>query len=291
MHMQLRKRKRVNYTGRKLASDPSSTTTIPSIVVPKRRKLSKPEMAAPAMPNISATLNPSNIIIPKPLQRPKFRNITISSSHDEREMVPVLEVQKTLTNLIKRQEHLFYKDLHKPTLVGLKNFEMLRLPNDLQLLQNIINLLHSFDQLNKDSKVRPVSTTLPKAFSQVHSNNLKKLVAEKKLLPNHPNHDGITRQNDTIIHEIADLHSITLIDLLNLEMYNNIGHTNSSVSQTTGNSMTVNSIIKKLDKPILKERNNTLVWPHKSRFKAKKNQSSQNGSLTSNTNLTLYNDI
>ncbi|CAI4053381.1 hypothetical protein SKDZ_16G2030 [Saccharomyces kudriavzevii ZP591] len=292
MHMQLRKRKRVDYTGRKLASDPPATTTIPSIVVPKKRRLAKTNMITPVALSASGTLSPSNIIIPKPLQRPKFRNNADPSSQDDLlGIIPVLEVQRSLSNLIERQEGLFYKDLRKPTLVGLKNFEMLRLPNDLQLLQNIVKLLYSFDQLNSDSKVISASTASSKAFSQAHSNKLKKLIAEKKPLLSHSNHDSTTHQNDIIIHEIAKLHSINLIDLLNLEMYNNTSHAINTVSQTTANSMTVNSIIKKLDKPILKERNNTLAWPHKTRFKTKKNQPLQNGSLTNNTNITLYNDI
>lgn len=294
MQMQLRKRKRVDYTGKNLAPDPSATTIIPTIVVPKRRKLTKPGMIGPAIPSTTTTLGASNIIIPRPLQRPSFRNSAESLSHDDGlGVIPVLEIQQSLSSLIKRQESLFYKDLKRPTLVGLKNFEMLRLPNDLQLLQNIVNLLQSFDQLNScNSKARPASIAGSKAFSQAHSNNLKKLFVEKKHLFSHPNRSSTAHQNDVLIHEIANLHSINLIDLLNLEMYNSTSHANNTGSQTTANSMTVNSIVKKLDKPILKERNNALMWPHKSRFKAKKNQSSQNdSSLVNNTNITLYNDI
>lgn len=183
MQMQLRKRKRVDYTGKNSASDPSVTTIIPTIVVPKKRKLNKPGMIAPVIQSPTATLSSSNIIIPRPLQRPSFRNSAESPTHDDGlEVIPVLEIQKSLSSLIKRQESLFYKDLKRPTLVGLKNFEMLRLPNDLQLLQNIVNLLQSFDQLKSSNpKPRPAGVTGSKAFSQAHSNNLKKLIVEKNI--------------------------------------------------------------------------------------------------------------
>lgn len=295
MHMQLRKRKRVDYTGRNSTSEPPSTTTtttiIPSIVVPKKRKLATPNMINSAILSTTTAPSTSNIIIPKPLQRPKFHNSTSSfPPDDDFEKISVSEVQKNLSNLIKRQQSLFYKDIHKPTLVGMKNFEMLRLPNDLELLQNIVNLLNSFEQLKSDSKKRPASIASSKVFSQTHSDKLKKLLVEKKPLLNHLNHNGTSHQND-IIHEIANLHSINLIDLLNLEMYNGNCHTNNTVLQTTANSLTVSSIIKKLDKPILKERNNSLIWPHKSRFKAKRNQPPQGQLLINNTDITLYNDV
>ena len=197
MHMQLRKRKRVDYTGRNPTSEPPSTTTtttttiIPSIVVPKKRKLATPNMINSTVPSTTTAPSTSNIIIPKPLQRPKFHNSTSSSPPDDDfEKISVLEVQKNLSNLIKRQQSLFYKDIHKPTLVGMKNFEMLRLPNDLKLLQNIVNLLNSFEQLNSDSRKRPASTASSKVFSQTHSDKLKKLSIEKKPLLSHPNHNG-----------------------------------------------------------------------------------------------------
>lgn len=140
MHMQLRKRKRVDYTGRNLTSDSPAITTVPSIVVPKKRKLTTTNIIASTVSSTAPTMSTSNIIIPKPLQRPKFHNTMNSSPPDEDfEKIPVLEVQKNLLDLIKRQESLFYKNIDKPTLVGLKNFEMLRLPNDLQLLQNIVS--------------------------------------------------------------------------------------------------------------------------------------------------------
>ncbi|CAI4836058.1 AGK_G0055580.mRNA.1.CDS.1 [Saccharomyces cerevisiae] len=293
MHMQLRKRKRVDYSGRNQTSDPPSTTTaaVPSIIVPKKRKVVAQNMVSPAIRATTTTLGTSNIIIPKPLQRPKFHNsASLSSPDDDPEKISVLEVQKNLSNLIKRQQRLFYKDIHKPTLAGLKNFEMLRLPNDLKLLQNIVNLLYSFEQLNSDSKTRPVTTSKLKASSQAHSDKLKKMLAERKPPFSHPSHSGTAYHND-IIHEIANLHSISLVDLINLEVYNNNCHTNNTALQTTANSLTLNSIIKKLDKPILKERNNSLVWPHKSRFKAKRNQPSPGQSLINNTDITLYNDV
>lgn len=127
---------------------------------------------------------------------------------------------------------------------------MLRLPNDLKLLQNIVNLLYSFEQLNSDSKTRPVTTSKLKASSQAHSDKLKKMLAERKPPFSHPSHSGTAYHND-IIHEIANLHSINLVDLINLEVYNNNCHTNNTALQTTANSLTLNSIIKKLDKPIV----------------------------------------
>lgn len=164
----------------------------------------------------------------KPLQRPGFRGEECEWN-SSRDVLSYREAQKNLQRLTKLQNDLYYSDLKIPQLLGpTKECRLFRLPDDIKNFKKITEDLTLLIN-NIESVNQPVFT---KQLPSPHD------------FTNHP----------SSMQSLAKLYHIDIRDISDRL-------TNKKYSSRTE----IQSISRKLEKPLLKGRDTSLEWPSKPR--------------------------
>lgn len=177
--------------------------------------------------------------VAKPLKRPCYKSM--EQQDDENlhgDIAFYKESLKGLKRLIRIQNDLYYKDLTVPKYMGpSKNFQLLRIPNDLKTLKDISKDLEYL--------LKEMSNT----NTTEHQSSSSEKVAQALLSYTDTQHD-----HPSLICRLAELHDIDIRDISDTL----INKTNSCSSK-----IEMKSITKKLDKPLIKAKDNSLRWPSK----------------------------
>ncbi|SMN21218.1 similar to Saccharomyces cerevisiae YPL068C Protein of unknown function [Maudiozyma saulgeensis] len=315
--MQLRKRKRVDYSStieashgkikNSNATDNLQTTTHSrtkqrkSIVLPKIISSSSKQKnyqvgASKKKQSPSKRLSEEKILNEKmkgvTLTRPFYKSQV--NYHDEKDAIITIselnQFSRTLDKLIPVQRDLYYLDLKGPKYLGPKNFETLKLPSDINNLQNISNELKQFINYREEAKVR--EEDLKNDPSKINEASYNPIITKEKM-------EGIkvlSKFEDIpgfeIIDRLAQIHNINIRDIHGLRQAN----IKPMLDSNFINKNEVNSISRRLDKKLQKERNNNLAWPTK--IKKKKTQTKKNKAKDENSssklrfsNIQLFNSV
>lgn len=164
----------------------------------------------------------------RPLERPSYKREECEWD-SSRDTLSYREAQKSLQRLIELQDDLYYKDLKVPKLLGpTKEYRLVRLPDDIQ----------NFKSINKDISL------LIQNIESVDQPVVMKPLPSPHSVDNGP----------TSIERLANIYRIDIRDIS--ESLNNKKHSSR---------VEVQSISRKLEKPLLKGRDTALEWPAKPR--------------------------
>lgn len=244
-------------------------------------------------PHINTGLNK---IVVNVLERPSMK--TNFNLQETAESIDTMELySKNLERLIDLQYELYYKDLKKPELLGPKNFESLKLPNDLVTLRNI---QYGWTKLVEDLKKIEMNKVDIDNHTSVMDNNFNNseylsncdlttlnslLILNNKLKTenvngtyynsNTVNNNGIKNDDNSLINAISKIHNINCDNLKDLKSKTLTpdGKVNFDPNFIDPNEIKI--ISKKIDKPLLREKNNNLNWPNKIKKKKIRGKSAQ----------------
>ncbi|CCF58251.1 hypothetical protein KAFR_0E00970 [Kazachstania africana CBS 2517] len=305
--MQLRKRKKVDYSSMdedhdeqlgvevpdvKSAGDDTIRSYLPRVkteakdiplqIIPRRNK----PLLRISKPVVQSQGRVSNVKIVK-LKRPSF--LDRNDVDDDSRIVDVEMLEShaaRLDRLIVLQNELYYKDLTGPKYMGPKHFEALRLPSDIKNLRRISQGLQTLIshrkklEANADATETYVSKTSPGSMSHLMGlNNLTRFTKEE------------------ILNQISRIHNIDITDIKDIkdikygpgDRAKNVANGVDLLDSNHININEVKSISRKLDKELMKERDNSLAWPAKGKKKFKHSKKQANNRPTKFQNIPLYN--
>lgn len=276
--MQLRKRKRVNYL------KPVAIVDLPTKLV-KVETETKDVKDIPLITRKSKKVRTKLSSKPPILKRPSYRNI--SQPEIIKKYPGVTDLQSflaTLDKMVPIQDNLYYKDLKVPKFLGPVGYESLRLPDDISKLKiisrQVKNLIDTINEVEKEETgiLEGSKTKYTPAPTQ------KKVLLQLKQL----NKLGKVSDDSTLNH-IANIHGINISDIKDIRTikYNTTDGSKLTVNPSVIDRNEVKLISRRLNKPLLREKNNLLTWPAKSR----KKKSAESSSNSKFANVPLYNSV
>lgn len=292
--MQLRTRKKVDYSSNSDSTNSSNRTKKVSVLKTKKSKIESINLktTSPSHTVHRNNITNTNIIPKKPrkniskkdeelnkkmkgvvLTRPFYKSQT--NYRDERSSITPIQklrdISNTLEKLIPIQQNLYYDNLSGPQFLGPRNFETLKLPSDIQKLKNIssgvndfIQYKESVENVEEKLKVNPDAVT-DTVYTPIITEERLKEIRMLSQFQNVPEYDMIDR--------LANIHGINIKDT------NCIRHLNikQNLDSNFINKNEVNVISKRLEKKLQKERNNNVAWPNKMKLKKIQKQQKQSG--------------
>lgn len=192
----------------------------------------------------SSISSPATSVV-KPLKRPCYKSVKERDDENLQSDTTIYkESLKGLRRLIRIQNDLYYKDLTIPKYMGpSKNFQLLRIPNDLKTLKDI----------SKDLEFLLKEMTTP-TTTTTNSNEYRLSSSSEKVAQSLLSYTGSLHDHPSLICRLAELHDIDIRDISDTL----INKTSNSSSKNE-----IKSITKKLDKPLIKAKDNSLRWPTK----------------------------
>lgn len=226
------------------------------------------------------------------LERPSMKtNFELEETIDS---IDTMEFySKNLARLIDLQYEIYYKNLKKPALLGPKKFESLKVPNDiinlkkihsgwLQLVEDLkkietekaridLGMNNCFDtpeylpncDMNKINDLIVLS-------SEVETRKLEEKYKSSSLYNTNGNlnqpmiqNNATVNEEDTLITAVSKIHGINCDNLKEIKSKNLTvdGKVNFDPNFIDPNE--IRTISRKIDKPLLREKNNNLNWPNK----------------------------
>lgn len=196
----------------------------------RKRVVYKPKPRARRSVPLTTTRSRAKVCQTRPLQRPCFHN----KAQKPGSLMDVRfyrDVQDDLERLVKLQEGLYYNDLKVPKWLGpSKECRMLKLPDDLKIYNDISrDLSFLVDEITTDRST-----------------------PYKERLPAPP----VNSDDSKAIRKLAQTFNIDIRDISD-------GLQNNNCSPR----IEIQSISRKLEKPLLKDRDTLRKWPSKPRKK------------------------
>lgn len=300
--MQLRKRKRVDYSGH-IKQEPQDDAILNFLGItyeePKEPEPEK-ELKRKNIPLTNSTRKSrarkilKNVIIQGEsispsmkfvsLKRPSYESLSDYNNEDD-SVLPITSLQeflRTLDRLIPIQDKLYYKNLTGPKFLGPKNFESLRLPSDIQNLQNIGTNLKQLIELKIESENSQAHNALSTSYTPTIKTYNEKQIRSLNNLKHFSDND--------MVNKVAWIHNINTLDIKELKHISNKNMLDSSFV----NIGEVKAISRKLDKRLIRERDMLLEWPTKTKRKKKRtNPEAQNKNDSDHkfANVPLFNSV
>ncbi|CCK67890.1 uncharacterized protein KNAG_0A02010 [Huiozyma naganishii CBS 8797] len=288
--MELRKRARVDYRKpdsresraqtKKIEEDAAAAAAAAAPSQTKRKKVTKP-VAVPVpvkkkrphrgvrkpAENRNASKSASeeqkrNVMEHLTLRRPAMKS-ALDLPQGCLQPVPEWELHRqNLNKSIHRQNQLFYAGLKEPKLMGMKHLENLKVPNDIHMLAKISQGLQEMIQIRESlerQKTLPPMQTAPE--KGIRSQQLVQLLLR-----------GVRFRGkiEEATSLVAQLHQIDTSYVRDVRLGNlpNAG----TIDPNYINLNELKAIGKRIDRPLLKERNNNLNWPQRPKKKQKTTQ-------------------
>ncbi|CAL9732689.1 hypothetical protein MOUN0_O03686 [Monosporozyma unispora] len=272
--MELRKRKRVDYNNPKSVVELKSEGEEKHAPIVKKTKktvmnnsntVSTSSSTTPGdMSNtLENTQNVKHIINNVVLQRPPLKTDTNKVQQDNQtaSIETLQEYLSDLSRLTQLQQGIYFEDLKEPQMLGPKHFKHLKFPDD---MMNLRKISHGLNDLIK------YRAMLEEQGSQAEEYHSKQLSEDRqRKLVSIATHKDIGKVNsEDVTALIATIHGIDSTQVRDIKcnrLYIN-GKINFDPDYVNINE--IKSICKKIDKPLLREKNNNLTWP--TRMKKKK---------------------
>ncbi|CCH62638.1 hypothetical protein TBLA_0H03565 [Henningerozyma blattae CBS 6284] len=220
---------------------------------------------------------------PKPIIRdiPHLQRPSYHTTHIQRHLP---EVQKNIIANIPRtieaiDSHLsrFYSGNNIPAYLDTSQLELIRLPSDSYYYNNIQSELSTlFNILFQDSI--SLDTNVP------NTSNYNQKFRFNSLPKGQINIDSISNHYNIDLLQLSSLFNLSNNESITDNNSTTINPMNIPIQQKYKNE--IKSINRKLDKPLIKEKNNNLIWPDKL-YSLKQKQKK----LTSNNNTSIKNPI
>lgn len=211
------------------------------------------------------------------LKRPALKTVESRQDKDNIETVPIhcLEnYSKDLNRLIKLQQNLYYQDLKTPRLLGPRYFKHLKFPDDMLNLQKIscsleelVSYRKIIDNEGEHTETHDCIDETSQYLSVSDQQKLVSIVKQKNL-------DKLNEEDITLL--IANIHGIDSNLVRDLKCNNLYINDKIHFDPDYINVSELKSICRKVDKPLLRERNNNLSWPSRMRKKKHKSKNSDN---------------
>ncbi|CAL9738186.1 hypothetical protein MOSE0_N05226 [Monosporozyma servazzii] len=263
--MELRKRKRVDYNNPKSVvriKNEVEVDPVPTVKKPaKKPVIEKSITVAPSLQadidNISDSTNKvKHIINNVVLQRPPLKSDAIKVEEDNQ--VASIETLQgylgDLARLTQLQQKLYFQDLRKPQMLGPKHFKHLKFPDD---MINMGKISHGLSELIKYRTLLDEQGSKQEEYhcAQLSEDRQRKLVS----IATHKDIDKVNGEDVTaLIATIQGIDSNQVRDVKCNKLYIN-GKINFDPDYVNINE--IKSICKRIDKPLLREKNNNLTWP------------------------------
>ena len=282
--MQLRKRKRVDYSSTTVKTEPSENGTLLQKIVPESPLISKPPPMRSTVKRPANTVHvdqeTANIVAAGlrkvSLQRPPYKSQVDYSNEEGEKILPskMHAFSKSLEKWIPVQDDLYYKTLNCPKFLGPKGAETLRLPSDIDILRDIASGLKVMIDYNTKTKL--IDEDFMSEGRSPLDTVYKPLISEKRMQSVRDVSQIKSITDFEVVDRIARIHDINIVDIKGIRQTT----IKPILDSTFINRNEVNAISKKLDKKLLKERNTDLPWPtkvKKKKTKTAKNKSSYSG--------------
>lgn len=280
--MELRKRKRVDYNNPKpglRVKNEREEDHVPPVKKAKKTAIAK-TLTVPTPPQIGKdneledTNKVKHIINNVVLQRPPLNSDTTKVEEDN-QVASIETLQGYLTELnrlTQLQQKLYFQDLRKPQMLGPKHFKHLKFPDD---MMNLGKISHGLNDLIKYRILLDKQDLQQEEYqcTQLSADRQRKLVS----IATHKDIGKVNSEDVTaLIATIQGIDSSQVRDVKCNKLYIN-GKINFDPDYVNINE--IKSICKKIDKPLLREKNNNLTWPTRMQ-KKKINKTTKNGSNT-----------
>lgn len=282
--MQLRKRKRVDYSSTTIKTEPSANGTILQKIVPGTRLNNKPvhmrsttkTSAKAPHANQDSTNNIALRLGSVALKRPTYKSRVDYHNEENQKILPseMKTLSESLDKWIPVQDKLYYKTLNCPKFLGPKGAETLRLPSDIDILRNIATDLKAM--IEYSAKVRLIEDDVLSDGRPPLDTIYKPLINDRRMESIREVSLIKSISDFEVVDRIARIHDINIVDIKSIRQTT----IKPILDSTFINRNEVNSISRKLDKKLLKERNTDLPWPNKVKKKKTKtanNQSNYSG--------------
>ncbi|EDO16894.1 hypothetical protein Kpol_1024p48 [Vanderwaltozyma polyspora DSM 70294] len=154
----------------------------------------------------------------------------------------LVQNNKLLQNMFTTHKENYYKDLTCPRFIGYKNFELLRLPSDVEIFERINSQINNLVERQNNS-TKSVSNNIYSSPIPKHMNPIKQLS----------------------IMDTAKLHNIDISSIKD-----------TIIDSNYSDRLSMKLINKSIDKPFTRVRdNNKLIWPSKQKKRRLKNHGSE----------------
>lgn len=219
------------------------------------------------------------------LKRPALKTVNSHQDINNIETIPIVCLEnylKDLNRLIKLQQKLYYQNLKTPRLLGPKHFKHLKFPDD---MINLRKISYNLEKIVSYRKLIDKEDETARSHDYINDTSQYSSVLDQQKLISIAKQESLDKLNEEdatlLIANIYGIDSSLVRDLKCNNLYIN-GKIHFDPDYI--NMSELKSICRKIDKPLLREKSNNLLWPSRIRKKKHKSKNSNNNE-ENNTNI------
>lgn len=219
------------------------------------------------------------------LKRPALKTVNSHQDINNIETIPIVCLEnylKDLNRLIKLQQKLYYQNLKTPRLLGPKHFKHLKFPDD---MINLRKISYNLEKVVSYRKLIDKEDETARSHDYINDTSQYSSVLDQQKLISIAKQESLDKLNEEdatlLIANIYGIDSSLVRDLKCNNLYIN-GKIHFDPDYI--NMSELKSICRKIDKPLLREKSNNLLWPSRIRKKKHKSKNSNNNE-ENNTNI------